>query len=85
VTWIKVGSVWGESTGLSAESDEALPTVDDWLPFALVEALAVLIRRSPGRPNAEWLTMLAQAQADVARSPYRDRTADPVAAPGQAA
>jgi hypothetical protein len=84
VTWIKVGSVWGESTGLSAESDEAIPTVDDWLPFALVEALEILVRRSPGRPNAEWLTMLQQAKDDVARSPYRDRTAEPVAA-GQGA
>lgn len=69
-TWIGVSGTFAESTGLASESDQALPTVDDFLPFGLAEALPVLIARSPGRPNAEWLALLKQAEADIARSPY---------------
>lgn len=85
--WIKVSSTWAESAvGLASESDEAQPSVEEFLPFGLVEALTVLIARSPGRPNAEWLTLLAQAEADVKVSRWRDRTQEmaPQAA-GQAA
>lgn len=85
-TWIKVSSTWGESTvGLANETDEAQPSLEEWLPFALTEALPVLIARSPGRPNAEWLTLLAQAEADVKISRWRDRTQEVTAAPAERA
>lgn len=85
-TWIAIAGTWAESTvGLANESDQAIPTVEDWLPFGLEEALTVLIARSPGRPSAEWARLLKQAQDDIARSPYRDRSAEPAPSPVQAA
>lgn len=74
-TWIKVAGTWAESAvGLVNESDEAQPAIEEILPFALVEALNVLIARTPGRPNAEWARMLKDAEDAVERSWYRDRT-----------
>jgi hypothetical protein len=75
LTWIKVAGTWGESvTGLINETDEAQPSIAEFLPFALTEALPRLIARSPGRPNAEWLTLLKQAEDDVKQSRFLDRT-----------
>lgn len=87
-TWVGVSGVYAESTvGLVAQTDEIDVQVEDWLPFALEEALTVAIARAPGRPNAEWARLLADARADIAASPYLDRSQQPVpaAAPGQAA
>lgn len=81
-SYIAVSSAWAESTvGLVNQTDEAEPSVEEFLPFGLVEALTVLIARSPGRPNAEWLTLLAQAEADVKVSRWRDRTQEVAPAP----
>lgn len=81
-TWIAVSSSWAESTvGLVNPTDEAQPSVEEWLPFGLAEALTVMIARSPGRPNAEWLLLLAQAQAAVKVSRYRDLTQEQPVAP----
>lgn len=81
-TWIAVASTWAESTvGLVNPTDEAQPSVEEWLPFGLVEALTVLIARSPGRPNAEWLKLLDLAQNAVKASRYRDLTQERPVAP----
>lgn len=87
IEWTRPAATWinnaESAVGLVAESDTAQPSVEEFLPFALTEALPVLIARSPGRPNAEWLTLLAQAEADVKVSRWRDRTQEvaPAAAP----
>lgn len=76
-TWIATAGVWAEkidNIGLANETDQALPATAEFLPFGLVEALTVLLARSPGRPNAEWQRLLKDAQDAVAMSRYRDRT-----------
>lgn len=83
-SWIAVGGVWGESTvGLHNESDQAMPSIEEFLPFGLVEALGILIARAPGRPSAEWVRLLKDAQDAVSRSRYKDRTQE-VAQPAPA-
>ena len=75
VTWIAVPTTFAESlVGLVGVDDKAQPSVEEFLPFGLDEALNVLIARSPGRPNAEWARMQEKARADIAASRYRDRT-----------
>ena len=74
-TWIAVASTWGESAvGLSADTDEAKPTVADVVTVALAEAYQVLLHRSVGAPNGPWLE-LWQAQRELARGvKYYDRS-----------
>lgn len=84
--WIKLsggGSYTESAVGLAAEGDEAYPSVEEFLPFGLAEALPVLIARSPGRPNAEWERLLKGAEDDVARSRYRDLTQEMAASAPQ--
>lgn len=73
--YISVASVWAESTaGLVNETDEAQPSVAEALPFLRREAAMVLIARAQGAPSGHWVQMLQQAEADIAKSRYLDRT-----------
>lgn len=83
--WIAVPTTFAESAvGLVNQTDLAYPSVEEWLPFALEEALVVLIARTPGRPNAEWERMLAAAREKIATSIYRDLTQAVAQAPARA-
>lgn len=65
-----------ESTvGLSSESQTALPAVEDVVLGALVEAYAVLMNRSPGRPGGgNYADKYADARERFESLAYFDRT-----------
>lgn len=54
------------TTGLSADTDTALPSVNDVVTIALMYAYESLANRSPGRPNGDYLKRYA-AQVGLAR------------------
>lgn len=54
------------STGLSADTDTAVPAVNDVVTVGLMLAYESLANRSPGRPNGDYLKRWA-AQIDLAR------------------
>lgn len=74
-TWIRVATVWAESTvGLVNESDEARATLSEVTDVALLEACQVLPWRAPGRPNGPTLEMYQAAYDRVSRMAHIDMT-----------
>jgi hypothetical protein len=89
-TWVEAGSGWVESTtGPTADTHQAVPSVEDFLPFGLMAAYQVLMSRSPGRPNGNWTDKLVDAREQAMKSRYWDHTSEretaPAIQPGAAA
>lgn len=73
--WIAVPTTFAESAvGLVSETDQAIPSVEEWLPFAIDEACGILLARGATAPNGRWADLRERARADIARSRYRDLT-----------
>lgn len=72
-TWIRVATVWSESTvGLAAENDEARPSIEDVVKVGLAEAYQALMSRAPGRPSGPYEGKYAAARADAMTVRYFD-------------
>lgn len=76
-TWIESSGTWAESTvGLANDTDEAKPPIEDFLPFGLMEACAVLMKRSRSRPSGDWATLYAEARDTAKNGRYWDHTSE---------
>lgn len=76
-TWIESSGTWGESTvGLANDTDEAKPPIEDFLPFGVMEATAVLMKRSKGRPVGNWSDLYADAREWARAGRYWDTTSE---------
>lgn len=88
-TLINRGGVWVEANGLLLDTDLALPTSEDVVAVARVEAYAALMVRSAGVPSGPWETLYTEAKEAAMRVKYYDYTSErppgPRTAPASAA
>lgn len=62
------------TTGPTSETATCLPSVNDTVAVALLEAYQALASRSPGRPSGNWSAKIEAQQAIVSGLRYLDRT-----------
>jgi hypothetical protein len=58
------------------DTQEASPSVEDFLPFGLMVAYHALMSRSPGRPSGNYAEKYADARELAMKSRYWDWTSD---------